>query len=153
MHFGSYKPLSTIQSEAREGFLVTGALLPLTLPPTIPLWMVALGTVFGIVMGKEIFGGVGMNVLNPALTARAFLFFAYPAQISGDGPWLPFNAASVEAAGHVASLPDASIHAASAPPPSLSNASNVRSTISRDVALPARVFTTVAAIVSQIERA
>ncbi|MCA9714949.1 MAG: NADH:ubiquinone reductase (Na(+)-transporting) subunit B, partial [Myxococcales bacterium] len=55
--------------------------------PTIPLWQVALGTSFGIVLGKEVFGGVGMNVLNPALTARAFLFFAYPAQISGDTVW------------------------------------------------------------------
>jgi len=90
-----------------EGFLVTGFLIPLIMPATIPLWQVALATSFGIVMGKEIFGGVGMNVLNPALTARAFLFFSYPAEISGDGPWLPFNAASVETAGNVASLPDA----------------------------------------------
>jgi Na+-transporting NADH:ubiquinone oxidoreductase subunit B len=61
------------------------------------------------VLGKEIFGGVGMNILNPALTARAFLFFAYPAQISGDGPWLPFDPNSVDAAVNgVGSLPDAS---------------------------------------------
>jgi len=73
--------------EINEGFLVTGMLLPLTLPPTIPLWQVALGTLFGVVIGKEVFGGTGMNILNPALTARAFLFFAYPAQISGDGVW------------------------------------------------------------------
>ncbi len=71
-----------------EGFVVTGALLPLTLPPTIPLWMVVLGTAFGIVIGKEIFGGVGMNFLNPALTARAFLFFAYPGSMSGDSVWM-----------------------------------------------------------------
>ena len=64
--------------EINEGFLVTGMLLPLTLPPTIPLWQVALGIAFGVVIGKGIFGGTGMNVLNPALTARAFLFFAYP---------------------------------------------------------------------------
>jgi Na+-transporting NADH:ubiquinone oxidoreductase subunit B len=70
--------------EINEGFLVTGMLIPLTLPPAIPLWQVALGTGFGVVIGKEIFGGTGMNILNPALTARAFLFFAYPAQISGD---------------------------------------------------------------------
>lgn len=70
--------------EINEGFLVTGMLFPLVLPPTIPLWQVAIGISFGIVIGKEIFGGVGFNVLNPALTARAFLFFAYPAQISGD---------------------------------------------------------------------
>jgi Na+-transporting NADH:ubiquinone oxidoreductase subunit B len=63
-------------------------LFPLILPPTIPLWQVALGIAFGVVVGKEIFGGTGMNVLNPALTARAFLFFAYPAQISGDKVWI-----------------------------------------------------------------
>jgi Na+-transporting NADH:ubiquinone oxidoreductase subunit B len=74
--------------EINEGFLVTGMLFPLTLPPTIPLWQVAVGISFGIVIGKEIFGGVGYNILNPALTARAFLFFAYPAQISGDTVWV-----------------------------------------------------------------
>ena len=74
--------------EINEGFLVTGMLLPLTLPATIPLWQVALGVSFGVVVGKEIFGGTGMNVLNPALTARAFLFFAYPAQMSGDAIWI-----------------------------------------------------------------
>ena len=73
--------------EINEGFLVTGLLLPLTCPPTIPLWQVALGTTFGVVIGKEIFGGTGKNFLNPALTARAFLFFAYPAAISGDAVW------------------------------------------------------------------
>ncbi len=74
--------------EVNEGFLVTGFLLPLTLPPTIPLWQVVLGTAFAVIIGKEVFGGTGMNVLNPALTGRAFLFFAYPAQISGDKPWI-----------------------------------------------------------------
>lgn len=69
--------------EINEGFLVTGFLFPLTLPPTIPLWQVAVGILFGVVLGKEIFGGTGMNFLNPALTARAFLFFSYPGQISG----------------------------------------------------------------------
>ena len=73
--------------EINEGFLVTGILFALTLPPTIPLWMVAVGITFGVVIGKEIFGGTGYNVLNPALTARAFLFFAYPAQMSGDSVW------------------------------------------------------------------
>jgi len=73
--------------EINEGFLVTGMLFPLTLPPTIPLWQVALGISFGVVIGKEIFGGTGFNVLNPALTARCFLYFAYPAQISGDKVW------------------------------------------------------------------
>ncbi len=74
--------------EVNEGFLVTGFLIPLTVPPTLPLWQLALGTAFGILVGKEVFGGTGMNVLNPALTARAFLFFAYPGQISGDKVWL-----------------------------------------------------------------
>ena len=71
--------------EVNEGFFVTGFLVPLTLPPTIPLWQVALGVAFCVIVGKEIFGGTGMNFLNPALTVRAFLFFAYPAEISGDG--------------------------------------------------------------------
>ena len=70
--------------EINEGFLVTLFLFPLTLPATVPLWQVALGITFGVVFGKEVFGGTGMNFLNPALTARAFLFFAYPAQISGN---------------------------------------------------------------------
>ena len=73
--------------EINEGFLVTGILFPLTLPPDIPLWQVALGISFGVVIGKEVFGGTGKNFLNPALTARAFLFFAYPAEISGDAVW------------------------------------------------------------------
>lgn len=74
--------------EVTEGFLVTGALLPLLLPPTIPLWQVGLGTAFGLIIGKEVFGGTGMNFLNPALVCRAFLFFAYPAYISGEAPWI-----------------------------------------------------------------
>ncbi|MEZ4381429.1 MAG: NADH:ubiquinone reductase (Na(+)-transporting) subunit B [Nannocystaceae bacterium] len=73
--------------EITEGFLVTGLLFPLILPPTIPLWQVAVGIAFGVILAKEVFGGVGMNVLNPALTSRAFLFFAYPAAISGDAVW------------------------------------------------------------------
>ena len=80
--------------EINEGFLVSGMLFPLTLAPTTPLWQVALGIAFGIVIGKEIFGGVGYNVLNPALTGRAFLFFAYPAQISGDTVWVGSASAS-----------------------------------------------------------
>ena len=67
-----------------EGFFVTAMLFPLTLPPTIPLWQVAVGISFGVVIGKEIFGGTGRNFLNPALTGRAFLFFAYPSKMSGD---------------------------------------------------------------------
>ena len=73
--------------EINEGFLVTGLLFPLTLPPTIPLWQVAVGISFGVVIGKEVFGGTGKNFLNPALTARAFVFFAYPVQMSGDAIW------------------------------------------------------------------
>ena len=79
---------SVRRHEINEGFFVTGFLLPLILPPTIPLWQVATGVAFGVVIGKEIFGGTGMNIFNPALIARAFLFFAYPAQISGDRPWI-----------------------------------------------------------------
>lgn len=74
--------------EINEGFFVTGMLFPLILPPTIPLWQVAVGISFGVVIGKEVFGGTGMNILNPALTARAFLYFSYPAQISGDKVWI-----------------------------------------------------------------
>lgn len=75
--------------EINEGFLVTSMLFPLTLPASIPLWQVALGIAFGVVIGKEVFGGTGMNVLNPALTGRLFLYMAYPAQISGDRTWVP----------------------------------------------------------------
>ncbi len=74
--------------EVNEGFLVSGMLIPLVLPPDIPLWMVAVATAFAVIIGKEVFGGTGMNILNPALTARAFLFFAYPAQMSGDKVWI-----------------------------------------------------------------
>jgi len=73
--------------EVNEGFFVTSILFALTCPPAIPLWMVALGISFGVVIGKEIFGGTGKNFLNPALTGRAFLFFAYPAAMSGDSVW------------------------------------------------------------------
>ncbi len=74
--------------EISEGFLVTCALIPLIMPPTIPLWQVSVATTIGIVIGKEIFGGVGMNIFNPALVARAFIFFAYPGQISGEKVWV-----------------------------------------------------------------
>lgn len=74
--------------DVNEGFFVTGLLFPLILPPTIPLWQVAIGISFGVILGKEVFGGTGMNILNPALVSRAFLFFAYPAQISGDAVWV-----------------------------------------------------------------
>lgn len=79
-----------------EGFLVTGLLFPLTLPPTVPLWQVAMGISFGVVIGKEIFGGTGRNILNPALTGRAFLFFAYPGNMSGDPVWIAISNAKQE---------------------------------------------------------
>lgn len=72
------------QRPVEEGYLVTGMLIPLIMPATIPLWQVALATVFAVVIGKEVFGGTGMNILNVALTARVFLYFAYPTDISGD---------------------------------------------------------------------
>jgi Na+-transporting NADH:ubiquinone oxidoreductase subunit B len=74
--------------EVNEGFLVTGMLIPLVMPPDVPLWMVAVATAFAVIIGKEVFGGTGMNILNPALTARAFLFFAYPSEMSGDRVWI-----------------------------------------------------------------
>lgn len=74
--------------QINEGFLVSGMLIPLVCPPDLPLWMLAVAVIFAVVIGKEVFGGTGMNVLNVALTARAFLFFAYPADISGDKVWI-----------------------------------------------------------------
>ena len=74
--------------EVNEGFLVTGFLIPLIMPPSIPLWMVAISTVFGVIIGKEIFGGTGYNIFNPALVARVFAFFAYPTAMSGDTVWV-----------------------------------------------------------------
>jgi Na+-transporting NADH:ubiquinone oxidoreductase subunit B len=74
--------------QVNEGFFVTSILFTLTLPATTPLWMAAVGITFGVVIGKEVFGGTGKNFLNPALTGRAFLFFAYPAQMSGDAIWV-----------------------------------------------------------------
>lgn len=74
--------------EVNEGFLVTGMLIPLVLPVGVPLWMVAIATAFSVIIGKEVFGGTGMNVFNPALLARAFLFFAYPSHMSGDNVWV-----------------------------------------------------------------
>lgn len=73
--------------QVNEGFLVTGLLIPMILPITIPLWMVALATAFAVLVGKEAFGGTGMNIFNPALLARAFLFFAYPTHMTGDNIW------------------------------------------------------------------
>ena len=74
--------------EVNEGFLVTGFLIPMIVPVTTPLWQLALATAFAVVIGKEVFGGTGMNFLNPALVARAFLFFAYPTRMSGDNVWI-----------------------------------------------------------------
>jgi Na+-transporting NADH:ubiquinone oxidoreductase subunit B len=80
--------------EVNEGFFVTSLLFPMIVPPTIPYWQIALGISFGVVIGKEVFGGVGMNILNPALVGRAFLFFAYPAHISGDRVWVAVDGVS-----------------------------------------------------------
>ncbi len=74
--------------EVAEGYFVSGMLIPLVMPADVPLWMVAVATVFAVVIGKEVFGGTGMNILNPALVARAFLFFAYPSSMSGDKVWI-----------------------------------------------------------------
>jgi Na+-transporting NADH:ubiquinone oxidoreductase subunit B len=82
--------------EVEEGYLVTGMLVPLIVPVDIPLWMLSVAVIFGVVIGKEVFGGTGMNILNPALTIRAFLFFAYPTWMSGDKVWVH---GAVEAAG------------------------------------------------------
>ncbi|MDR2210215.1 MAG: NADH:ubiquinone reductase (Na(+)-transporting) subunit B [Spirochaetaceae bacterium] len=82
---------SVRKHEVSEGFFVTTILFPLILPPTIPLWQVVLGVSFGLVIGKEVFGGTGYNFLNPALTGRAFLFFAYPGQLTGETVWVPVD--------------------------------------------------------------
>ena len=74
--------------QVNEGYLVTGMLIPLVMPIDVPLWMLALSVIFAVVIGKEVFGGTGMNILNPALTARAFIFFAYPTKMSGDKIWV-----------------------------------------------------------------
>lgn len=77
--------------EINEGFLVTGMLIPLVMPVETPLWMVGIATAFAVIFGKEVFGGTGMNIWNPALIARAFLFFAYPAQMSGNSVWVSLS--------------------------------------------------------------
>src|SRR5574344_340367 len=74
--------------EVNEGYLVTGMLIPLIMPVDVPLWMLALAVAFAVIIGKEVFGGTGMNIWNPALLARAFLFFSYPSHISGDKVWI-----------------------------------------------------------------
>lgn len=81
--------------EINEGFLVSGMLIPLIMPVETPLWMIAVATAFAVIFGKEVFGGTGMNIWNPALVARAFLFFAYPAQMSGNSVWVAFDKGDV----------------------------------------------------------
>ena len=81
--------------QVNEGYLVTGMLIPLVLPVTTPLWMVAVAVAFSVVFAKEVFGGTGMNIWNPALVARAFLFFAYPQQMSGDSVWVSLGGKAV----------------------------------------------------------
>lgn len=76
------------KEEVNEGFFVTGFLIPLIMPADVPLWMLAIAVAFAVIIGKEVFGGSGMNIVNPALLARAFLFFSYPSQMSGDGIWI-----------------------------------------------------------------
>ena len=101
--------------EVNEGFLVSSMLYTLILPASTPLWQVALGIIFGVVIGKEVFGGTGKNFLNPALVGRAFLYFAYPAQMSGDTVWTPVDgfsgatALSVGASDGFAALPERGI--------------------------------------------
>lgn len=101
--------------EVNEGFFVTGILFTLIVPPTIPLWQVALGVSFGIVVAKEVFGGTGKNFINPALAGRAFLFFAYPAEITGDAVWTAVDGFSgatplgLAASGGVSAIEDAGI--------------------------------------------
>ena len=80
--------------QVNEGYLVTGLLIPMVMPVDVPLWMLAVSVVFAVIIGKEVFGGTGMNILNPALTARAFLFFAYPSWMSGDKVWINTDGAA-----------------------------------------------------------
>lgn len=82
--------------EVNEGFLVSGILIPLVMPPDLPLWMLALATAFAVIIGKEVFGGTGMNIFNPALLARAFVFFSYPSYMSGDAIWIGGLSGSTE---------------------------------------------------------
>jgi len=83
-----------------EGYLVSGMLIPLVLPSELPLWMAAVATAFAVIIGKEVFGGTGMNILNPALTARAFLFFAYPTKMSGNMVWIPQESGMAQVDGY-----------------------------------------------------
>lgn len=96
-----------------EGFLVTGLLYPLILPPSIPLWQAAVGITFGVIIGKEVFGGTGRNLLNPALTSRAFLFFCYPLSMSGDKVWIAQKTGTTPVADAVSGATALAISAAS----------------------------------------
>lgn len=91
--------------EIQEGFLVSGMLIPLVMPIETPLWMIAVATAFAVVFGKEVFGGTGMNIWNPALVARAFLFFAYPAQMSGIKVWVALSGADKVVDGFTGATP------------------------------------------------
>ncbi len=90
--------------EVREGFFVSGMLIPLIVPVNVPLWMVAVATAFAVIIGVEAFGGTGMNILNPALTVRAFLFFSYPSHMSGDAVWIADKADAFSGATPLANL-------------------------------------------------
>lgn len=91
--------------EVNEGFLVSGILIPMVMPVNTPLWMIGVATAFAVVFGKEIFGGTGMNIWNPALVARAFLFFAYPSKMSGDSVWISATGVSKMADGFTGATP------------------------------------------------
>jgi Na+-transporting NADH:ubiquinone oxidoreductase subunit B len=97
--------------EINEGFLVSGMLIPLIMPVETPLWMVAVATAFAVIFGKEVFGGTGMNIWNPALVARAFLFFAYPAQMSGNAVWVALGKNDVTIDGFTGATPMADLAA------------------------------------------
>lgn len=100
--------------EINEGFLVSGMLIPLIMPIETPLWMVAIATAFAVIFGKEVFGGTGMNIWNPALVARAFLFFAYPAQMSGNAVWVALEKNDVAVDGFTGATPMADLAAGTA---------------------------------------
>lgn len=90
--------------EVAEGFFVTGLIVPLIMPPDIPLWMLSVAVIFAVIFSKEVFGGTGMNFLNPAIVTRVFLFFAYPAEISGDSVWIAEKADAFSGATPLAAL-------------------------------------------------
>jgi Na+-transporting NADH:ubiquinone oxidoreductase subunit B len=103
--------------EVNEGFLVSGMLIPLIMPVETPLWMIGLATAFAVIFGKEVFGGTGMNIWNPALVARAFLFFAYPAQMSGNDVWVSLDEGDKVIDGFTGATPLADAAAATADSP------------------------------------